>query len=55
MQGLVVKAIALHTAGLVKVNSELWAARTVNGEVVEVDSMVEVIDVRGAHVIVKKL
>jgi len=55
MQGFVVTAIRGQEAGSVKVNAELWAARSIDGEVIEVGSMVEVVDVRGAHIIVKKL
>lgn len=55
MQGFVIKTIHAQEAGLVKVNSELWAARSINGEVVEAGLLVEVVDVRGAHIIVKKL
>lgn len=48
--------IASERAGLVTINGQVWAARIVHHEdTVRVGDVVEVVDVRGAHVVVKKV
>jgi len=54
-RGFVVHAITLQTPGLVRVNGEKWAARSVHGSGIEQGAQVEVVDIRGAHVIVKEV
>jgi len=54
-RGFVTKSINVHSSGMVKVQGELWFARSVSGDVIEEGATVEVVDVRGAHVIVKKI
>ena len=52
--GIVVKDITFTTPGFVKINGETWVARILKDEIIKVGDKVEVIDIRGAHVIVKK-
>jgi membrane protein implicated in regulation of membrane protease activity len=52
-RGFVVHTITSQTPGLVRVNGEKWAARSVRGSTIEQGVQVEVVDIRGAHVIVK--
>jgi membrane protein implicated in regulation of membrane protease activity len=53
-QGFVVKGISFEHPGLVRINGEIWVAKIArDGSVVKGD-LIEVVEVRGAHVIVKK-
>ena len=52
-RGFVLHAITSQTPGLVRVNGEKWAARSLHGESIEHGAQVEIVDMRGAHVIVK--
>ena len=52
--GIVIKEITFNTPGFVKINGETWVARIAKNEIITVGDKVEVIDIRGAHVIVKK-
>lgn len=54
-QGFVLKNMSVEHPGLVRVNGEIWAARVVRDEHLVKGDLVEVVDVRGAHVVVKKL
>ena len=54
-QGFVLKDINTNIAGLVRINGQVWAARVVRDESVVVGDLIEVIDVRGAHLVVKKV
>lgn len=54
-QGFVLKGITVHKMGIVKINGESWSARSVDDEGIDEGCTVEVIDVRGAHVVVKKI
>lgn len=49
----VIKAIMPAKSGEVKIGGEVWAARAVHDEQIDVQEEVEVIDVLGVHVIVK--
>lgn len=53
-RGFVIKRITVEMPGLVKIDGEIWVARSLHGELLEEKVSVEVVDVRGAHVIVKK-
>ncbi len=52
--GYVTKQITLEKPGYVKVNGEIWLARTEH-EGLDVDDKIEIVTVRGAHLVVKKL
>lgn len=54
-QGTVLKAVVPNQFGAVKINGEIWSARAVHNKSIEQGCIVEVITVRGAHVIVKEL
>lgn len=54
-RGFVLHAITAEKPGLVRVNGEKWAARSVQGSSIEQGAQVEVVDMRGAHVIVKQV
>lgn len=54
-RGFVVHVITSQTPGLVRVSGEKWAARSVHGESIEQGAQIEVVDMRGAHVIVKEV
>jgi membrane protein implicated in regulation of membrane protease activity len=53
--GFVVKPISLQIPGFVRINGELWVAQVTRDEHIDAGSTVEVIAVRGAHVVVKKV
>ena len=52
---IVTQVITLTTPGLVKINGQVWAARVLRDETIMIGERVEVVDVRGAHVVVKKI
>lgn len=54
-QALVVRAIYPDSPGEVKIGGELWMARAVHNQSIEVGSRVIVVQVRGAHVVVEPL
>jgi membrane protein implicated in regulation of membrane protease activity len=54
-RGFVITNIGEKQSGMVKINGATWAARCVHGSVIHVGDEVEVVDVRGTHVIVKKI
>lgn len=54
-RGVVVLSISEKNPGMVKVNGEKWAARSIQASCIEEGSMIEVVDMRGAHLIVKKI
>ena len=54
-QGFVIKNISFEHPGLVRVNGELWAAKVARGESIVKGDVIEVVDVRGEHVVVKKV
>ena len=54
-QGFVLKGITMHKMGIVKINGETWSARSADDGVVDAGCLVEVVAVRGAHVVVKKI
>jgi len=53
-QAVVLKAIAKYRAGKVKVFGDVWTARTYGDEVLQEGERVEIVQVKGAHLIVKK-
>lgn len=54
-RGFVVTHIGEKQSGMVKISGVTWAARCVHGDIINVGDEVEVVDVRGTHVIVKKI
>lgn len=54
-QGFVIRAITVESPGLVRINGESWVARSIHGHAIDEGVLVEVVDVRGAHVVVKKV
>jgi len=54
-KGIVTQRITTIVPGLVKINGAVWVAKCFNVEVIEEGIMVEVIDVRGAHLMVKTI
>ena len=53
-QGFVLKGISFEHPGLVRINGEIWAAKIARDQSVIKGDLIEVVEVRGAHVIVKK-
>lgn len=53
--GFVVSTITQRKSGFVLLNGTRWAARSVDNELIEKDQAVEVVNVQGTHVIVKKI
>ena len=54
-QAKVLKKISPPDSGKVKVYGEIWSARSLSDEVIEQDEYVEIVDVRGSHLYVKKV
>lgn len=54
-QGFVIKIITAENPGLVRINGEMWVAKVIHGQSIQEGILVEVVDVRGAHVVVKKV
>lgn len=50
----VMKRIVPPESGRVKVKGEIWSARSFEHEIIEEGLYVEVVDVKGSHLIVKK-
>ncbi len=51
----VIKAIVPDRFGQVKLNGEIWSARSEHGKPIDLGKVVEVMHLRGAHVVVKEL
>jgi len=54
MKCVVTKAIIPHVPGQVKLEGQIWAARSLGTEMIFEDDLVEVVRVQGCHVLVKK-
>ncbi len=54
-QGRVVRKITPEKTGEVKINGELWMARSADNAIISENEIVEIVIVRGAHVVVKKM
>ena len=54
-RGFVTISIQEKQWGMVKVNGATWAARCLHGSIINVGDEIEVIDIRGTHLIVKKI
>lgn len=54
-RGYVIKKIEQDFSGQVKVRGQVWSAQSYNNQIIEKNSAVEIIDIRGVHLIVKKL
>jgi len=53
--GLVLKSISPDHTGLIRLQGQVWAARVAHEETIFEGEKVEVIDIRGTHVVVKKV
>jgi membrane protein implicated in regulation of membrane protease activity len=51
--GLIIKEIRADEVGLVKVGGETWSARSVHNQPIKIGTKVTVVQVRGAHLIVR--
>lgn len=51
----VLKTIQAHGVGSVKVGGEIWSAKSLDHQEIAVGVLVEVIDIKGVHLIVKGL
>lgn len=54
-RAIVTQDILGDKGGLVTIGGQVWAARTIDSDTIRIGEIVEVINVRGAHVVVKKL
>lgn len=54
-KGTVTEVIYPNQPGYVKINGELWLSKTVHHESIKNGEIVEVVGVKGSHVIVKKI
>jgi membrane protein implicated in regulation of membrane protease activity len=55
-QGIVIEAIdAVNGKGQVRVLGQVWSARTLNGEPIDVDTKIEVLEISGVKLIVQKV
>jgi len=54
-KGKVLKEVGPTKMGRVKIDGETWAARSADGNVIEVGATVSVHQVKGAHLVVKKV
>lgn len=54
-RAIVIKAIVPDQLGQVKINGEVWSARSVHNQHIAEGTLVEVVYQRGAHVVVKEL
>ena len=52
-QGVVIQIICVNKPGFAKIEGVSWVARALHDEMIEEGSLIEVVDVRGAHLIVK--
>ena len=53
-KGTVVKIIKLDQTGQIKIDGQIWSARSLHLQLLEPGALVEVIRVSGCHCIVKK-
>jgi len=49
-----VKSVDSNNPGYVRLQGVLWVARPVNNDVISEGTLVEIVDVQGSHLIVKK-
>lgn len=54
-RAVVIKTIQPDVFGQVKINGEIWSARSVHNQLIAQGTLVEVVYQRGAHVVVKEL
>jgi len=54
-KGTVVEEIKPYQTGYVRVSSEIWLSKSVHNELIKTGDIVEVLGVKGSHVIVEKL
>lgn len=52
--GIVIEKIPQRSPGYVKVNGEKWLARSCDGSCIDVGTAIEIVDTRGAHVLVER-
>lgn len=51
-QAIVIKEISALRPGQVKVDGQLWSARSINGQLLPVDAVVTIVAIKGVHVMV---
>lgn len=54
-KGTVIATIIPNNAGQVKINGEIWMAKSVDNELLPEGSMVQVVRVQGAHLVVQRV
>ena len=54
-KALVIKEIAPHSIGQIKINGEVWSAESENDEIISEGSDVEIIQIKGVKAIVKSI
>lgn len=54
MKGFVTKSIMPHENGLVKVNGQIWTAKCMDNEMIDIDENVEILAIEGVKLIVKR-
>jgi len=54
-KGTVIQDIMPNQAGYVKINGEIWLSKSIYNELIQSGTIIEVLGVKGSHVIVKKL
>ena len=54
-RGIITRTIQADQSGQVKVQGETWSARSVDGDVIEQGTSVEVVRVSGAHLVVQEV
>jgi len=54
-RGTVLEDIVPNHGGYAKINGEIWLSKSINNEFIKSGDVVEVLGVKGSHVIVKKL
>jgi len=52
-RGKVIKQVGPDKMGRVKIDGESWAARSLDGSIIEIDTYVSIVQVKGAHVVVE--
>lgn len=53
--GIVTETILSHQKGLVKVQGEIWSARSTDSSRINIGDIVRIKDIKGSHLIVKKI
>lgn len=54
-RGFVIKTITPYDMGQVKVRGEIWSAISLDGSEIDIDESIEVVDIKGVKLVVKKV